>query len=150
MKSRFFSLLLVALAVVAVRAVAEEEPVSKLPRYIQTKKASAEFSLILSCSLEGVFPKKERIFYFRARRDDLDGMYSESSHSNADGEGGTGYGFSARVDARDTAVDLEISTSWTTRTAHGKNDIELLVPYLTNKEGKEAGYSYSVRWRKMK
>jgi hypothetical protein len=150
MKSRCFSLLLVVMAVIAVRAVAEDDSVSTLPRFVQTKKESAEFSLTLSCSLDGVFSKEERIFYFRARRGDMDGMYSESSHSNADGEGGTGYGFSARVDARNTAVDLEIDTYWTTRTAHGKSDIELLVPYLTTKEGKEAGYTYSVRWKKLK
>lgn len=135
------------MSIAAVPLFGGDEEISALPRFTQTKKETAEFSLTISCTLDGVFEKKERIFYFRVRHGSEG--FSESAHSYADGEG-TGYGFSASVDPRNTTVEVEVHTYWTSKTASGKTEIAFLVPYFTAKDGKDAGYTYSVRWKKLK
>lgn len=69
--------------------------------------------------------------------------------SHADGDG-VGYGFSARADPKDTAVEIEVSIYWTSKSAHGKCDVTLLVPYFEEKKGRDAGLGYTLTWQKLK
>jgi len=124
----------------------EMEPTS---RFVECKKEEATISLTLVCSLDGIFKERKHVFYFRpARRaDEWSGLGNVMV--NADGIDGTGYGFSVGAWPKNTAVEVEASAYWTTKTAHGKNQITLLVPYFEEKKGKDVGFSYSVTWQRL-
>lgn len=69
--------------------------------------------------------------------------------SNADGDG-VGHGFSARVDPKNTAAEIEVSIYWTSKSAHGKCEVTWLVPYFEDRKGREAGLDYAFTWQKLK
>lgn len=129
-------------------ALAQDVP-GDTRRIVQSTKEDASYVLTVVSSLDGIFPKEERIFYFRAPQGPVDfgSMTSESTH--ADGAG-IGYGFSARAVPRNTSVEIEVNAYWTSKSAHGKCEITLLVPYFETKKGRDAGFTYACTWKKLK
>ena len=118
-------------------------------RFVRCAKQEASLSLTLACSLDGVFQDEERVFYFRPPRDGTELEVPEITQTNADGGGG-GFGFSATADSRDTVVEVQISTYWTSKSAQGNSALTLATPYFEEKKGKGAGFTYSLVWRKLK
>jgi len=142
-------LLLFLSSVIIAGSIFAQDAGDSSSRLIESTKEEAIYALTLVCSLEGIFTKQERIFYFRAPKHANDFGESTTSSLNADGPG-TGYGFSVYAEPRNTAATIEISAYWTTKSAHGKSELTLLVPYFAEKKGKEAGFDYVCTWKKLK
>lgn len=139
-----FLFTLVAVGIVLPGISAEETR-----RFVQSEETAATYKLTLVCSLEGVFSKESRVFYFRPPRQAFESGKMSTVMSHADGDG-IGYGFSARADPKNTAVEIEVSVYWTSKNAHGKSEVTLLVPYFEEKKGRDAGLGYSLTWQKLK
>ena len=118
-------------------------------RVLHSTKEEATFSLTLVCSLDGIFQREERVFYFRPSHDatDLGAMLIDST--NADGASG-GFGLTVTAKPRESIVEVEVLTHWTSKNARGKNSLTLSAPYFEAQRGQDAGFTYTLAWRKLK
>ncbi len=115
----------------------------------ECKEKDATSSLTVICSLDGIFENHKEVFYFHMPLPDDPSDFSSAPLSFADSLVGTGFGLSMGVNPGDTAVKVKISAYWTTTSARGKSNIEILVPLYKKKKGMDAGFTYSATWRKM-
>jgi hypothetical protein len=126
-----------------------QEASERSGRIVQVAREKAEFALTLVCSLEGVFQKEQRTFYFRRIGAHDSSGYSETQSTNADGGAG-GYGLSLGVAPTNTGVDIKIDAYWNSTAGNGKIEVTIPSRYFEDQSEKKVGITYSLHWAKLR
>ena len=122
--------------------------------YLRCDKDKADISLVIVTKIEGVSAEKKEALYFRRATvgSEIPTPYHMSSH--ADGVSrtgkGVGYGYSILVTPVEAGAKIAIHATWTLEEGSGSGDLDIMVPYLTDRTGSIPGLSYSSRWKKLR
>ena len=132
----------------SIKALRRKEPATPR-RLVESKKERASVSLTLRFSLQGVIHAQECAFYFRVPDNESD-LGESSSKGTVIDRAHDSLGYSAKAEPRSAAAIVEVSTYAPMEKGHEHADLVVLVPYFEDKKGNDAGFAYSLEWRRLK
>lgn len=125
-----------------------------LAPYWRCDKEMADISLVVESKIESALTKKKEVIYLQRATEGSRIPAPYHMSSNADGVSqngkGIGYGYSILVIPIEDGAKIAISTTWTLGEGRGTSDLDIVVPYLSDRKGKIPGLTYSCVWKKLK